>query len=121
MGMRGHKLVRDRDALKNLYALRRQGVILHITHRNKAVDPPQPQPVDHVRHELLKACILDTGHAFSTFEVGRGRIPAFLPLACIIDEELRHLAERAAFLAVVDDNAQSAGLGTARAFLNAVD
>src|SRR5258708_17820093 len=74
-----------------------------------------------MRHELRKACILDTGHAFSTFEVGRGRIPAFLPLACIIDEELRHLAERAAFLAVVDNNAQSARLGTARAFLTALD
>jgi len=48
----------------------------------------------------------------------RRRLPA---LARIINQELGDLAERTAFLAVVDNDAQPADLAGARAFLDAVD
>ena len=35
-----------------------------------------------------------------------GAVAALLALARVVDQELRHLAERAAFLAVVDDEAR---------------
>ena len=41
---------------------------------------------------------------------GRRPVAAGLALARVVDEEFRHLAERAAFLAVVDDQADAAGL-----------
>ncbi len=60
------------------------------------IDAAQPKPMQRVRHQLLEACILDAGDAFGALEIGRGRVAAFLSLARIVDEELGHLAERAA-------------------------
>ena len=81
----------------------------------------QTEPMDHVGHQLLESRVLDAGNAFGALEIGRGGVAAFLPLARIVDQELGHLAQRAAFLAVVDDDAKPAGLGAARAFFNAMD
>src|ERR1700704_3266314 len=85
------------------------------------VDPTHTQPVDRVRHELLEAGVLDSCHTFGTFEISGGCIPAFLPLASIINQELCHLTERTAFLAIVNDDAESARLGSTCTFLNTVD
>ena len=47
-------------------------------------------------------------------------IAALLPLARVVDEELGDLAERAAFLAVIGDDADAASLRFPHAFLDAV-
>ena len=63
-----------------------------------------------VGHQLLEARVLHAGDAFGALEIGGGRVAALLALARVVDQELGHLAERAAFLAVVDDDAEPAGL-----------
>ena len=121
MGVGRHQIVGDRDALDDLDALAGQRVVLHVAHGNEAVDPLQAEPVDHVRHQLLEAGILHAGDAFGALEIVRGGVAALLALAGVVDQELGDLAERAAFLAVVDDDAEAARLAGARAFLDAVD
>ena len=76
--------------------------------------------MQHVRHQLLEAHVLDPGHAFGAFEVGLGPVAARLALAGVVDEELGDLAEGAALLAVVDDEPASALLGGPDAHLDAV-
>ena len=76
--------------------------------------------MDHVRHQLLEARVLDAGDAFGALEIGRRLVAARLALARIVDEELGDLAERAAFLAVVDDEADAAVLRLPRRLLDAV-
>ena len=98
-----------------------QRVVLHVAHRHEAVDPPHAEPVQRVRHQLLEARVLHAGDAFGPLEVGRGRVAALLALARVVDQELGDLAERAAFLAVVDDDAELALLRGAGAFLDAVN
>ena len=80
----------------------------------------KPEPMDHVRHQLLEARVLHAGDALGALEIGRGRVAALLALARVVDQELGDLAERPALLAVVDDDAEAAGLRRARAFLDAV-
>ena len=48
-------------------------------------------------------------------------VAALLALAGVVDQELGDLAQRAALLAVIDDDAEAARLGRAGAFLDAVD
>ena len=67
--------------------------------------------MDHVRHQLLEARVLDAGDAFGALEIGRRLVAARLALAGVVDQELGDLAERPAFLAVVDDEADAARLG----------
>ena len=116
-----HQFVGNRNPLDDLDALAHQRVVLHVAHRNEAVDPANAKPMQHVRHELLEARVLHTGDAFGALEVGRRGVAAFLALARVINQELGDLAERAAFLAIVNDDAELALLGGARALLNAVD
>ena len=68
------------------------------------------EPVHHVGHQLLEARVLHAGDAFGALEIGRRLVAARLALARVVDEELGDLAERAAFLAVVDDQAGAAVL-----------
>jgi hypothetical protein len=82
--------------------------------------PADTEPVQHIRHELLKAGVLHARDTFRALEIGRGLVAALLPLAGIVDQELRHLAQRAAFLAVIGDHADAAILRFAHAFLDAV-
>ena len=77
--------------------------------------------MQRVRHQLLEARVLHAGDAFGALEIGRGGVAALLALARVVDQELGDLAERAAFLAVVDDDAELALLRGAGAFLDAVD
>ncbi len=76
--------------------------------------------MEHVRHQLLEAGVLDPGDALGALEVGGGLVAAGLALAGVVDQELGHFAERPAFLAVVGDQADAAGLGLAHALLDAV-
>ena len=116
-----HEVIGDRHALDDFDALAGQRIVLHVAHGNEAVDPLQAEPVHDIRHQLLESGVLHAGDAFGALEIlGRG-IAAFLTLAGVIDQKLRDLAERAAFLAVVDDDAEPAGLACARAFLDAVN
>src|SRR6185503_9911125 len=64
--------------------------------------------------------VLHAGNALGALEILRRRIAALLALACVVDQEFRDLAQRAAFLAVVDDDAEPAGLPGARALLDSV-
>ena len=68
------------------------------------------EPVQHVGHQLLEAHVLHAGDAFGALEVGGRLVAALLALARVVDQELGHLAERAAFLAVVDDQPDAAVL-----------
>src|SRR4029453_6986014 len=102
-------------------ALTGQRIVFHVAHGNEAIDSLEAEPVDHIRHQLLEAGILHAGDTFGALEIlGRG-IAAFLTLAGVVDQKLGDLAERAAFLAIVDDDAEAAVLAGARAFLDAVD
>ncbi len=76
--------------------------------------------MDDVGHQLLEARVLHAGHTLGALEIGRRLVAARLALAGVVDQELGHLAERAAFLAVVDDEARAAVLGLARRLLDAV-
>ena len=98
--------VGDRHLLDDLDALRAQRVVLHVRHRHPAVDAADAEPVEDVRHQLLEAHVLHAGDAFGAVEIGLGAVAAGLALARVVDQELGHLAERAAFLAVVDDDAR---------------
>ena len=121
MRVGGHQIVGNWHALDDLDALAGQRIVLHVAHGNEAVDALQAEPVHHVRHQLLEPGILHAGDTFGALEIlGRG-VAAFLALARVVDQEFRDLAERAAFLAVVDDDAEPAGLSGARAFLDAVE
>src|ERR1700736_1722960 len=116
-----HKIVGKGHALDDFDALAGQRIVLHIAHRNEAVDSFQADPVHPIRHQVLESGVLPAGDTFSSLEIlGRG-IAAFLTLACVIDKKFRDFAERAAFLAIVDDDAESASLPGARAFLYAVE
>ena len=99
---------------------RHDGVVLHVAHRDEPVDGAHAQPVQHVRHQLLEAHVLHAGHALGAGEVLLGAVAARLALARVVDEELRHLAQRASLLAEVDDEARAAGLGAADALLDGV-
>ena len=92
--------------------------MLHIeTKRSMRLMPSQWK---HVGHQLLEAHVLHAGDAFGALEVGRRRIAAGLALAGVVDEELGHLAQRPAFLAIVDDEADAAVLGLSMQILDAV-
>ncbi len=75
----------------------------------------------HIRHQLLEARILHAGNAFGAFEILRSGVAALLAFARVVDQKFGNLAERTAFLAVVDDDAETAGLAGARAFLDTVN
>ena len=116
----GHQLVGQRHALDDLDALRDERVVFHVAHRDQAIDARDAQPMHDVRHQLLEARVLHAGHAFRALEVAGRRIAALLALPRVVDQELGDLAERAALLAIVDDDAEPAGLRRARALLDAV-
>ena len=89
-------------------------VVLDVAHRDQAVDARYAEPVQHVRHQLLEAHVLDAGDALGALEVGRGAVAARLALARVVDQELGHLAERPALLAVVDDQRRRRRPGRSR-------
>ena len=113
--------VRNGNAFDDIHALSGQRVVFHVAHRDEAVDPLKAEPMNRIRHELLKAGVLHAGHAFGALEIRGGRIAALLTLTGVIDEKLGDLAQRAALLAIIDDDAETAFLGAARAFLDAVN
>ena len=114
------QVVGDVDPLADLDARAGDGVVLHVAHRDQAVDLADAQPVQHVGHQLLEAHVLHAGHAFGAGEVLVGRVAALLALARVVDQELGHLAERAALLAGVGDQADAAALRALDAFLDRV-
>src|SRR5215470_17970181 len=74
-----------------------------------------------VGHQLLETGILNPRHAFGPLKVRSGHIAPFLPLARVVDKELRHLSKRSPLLAVVDNDPESARLRHAHTFLDPVD
>jgi hypothetical protein len=78
------------------------------------------QPVEDVGHQLLEAHVLHAGHALGAREILVGRVAAHLALARVVDQELGHLAERAAFLARVGDEAHAAALRALDALFDGV-
>ena len=74
-----------------------------------------PSQCSDIRHQLLEARVLHAGDAFGPLEIGRGGVAALLALACVVHQELGDLAERAALLAIVDDEADTALLRLAGA------
>src|SRR5215207_4615935 len=103
-----HEAVGDRHLLDDLDALRPRGLMFDVRHRHPAIDAADAEPVEDVRHQLLKAHVLHAGDTFGAVEIGLGAIAALLPLARIVNQELGDLAEGAALLAVVDDEPDTA-------------
>src|SRR5580704_12356920 len=116
-----YQFVRNCDPFDDIYALADQRIVFHVTHRDKTVDTFDAEPMDRVRHQLLETGVLHAGDTFGALEILCRRIATLLPLARVVDEEFRDLAQRPAFLAIVHDDAEAAGLAGARAFLDAVD
>src|SRR5262249_21423888 len=120
MGVSGDQFLRNRNPIHDLDALPDQRVIFHIAHGDEAINAGEAQPVDHVRHQLLKSRVLYAGDAFCALEIGSSSIAILLALAGIVDQEFGDLAKCAAFLAIVHDDAEPTGLPGANAFLDAV-
>src|SRR5713101_6528943 len=83
-GVERHQPVRNRDLLDHLDALRFERVVLKVRHRDPAVDPADPEPMEDIRHQLLKPHILHAGHAFGAAEIGVGPIAAQLTLTSVV-------------------------------------
>src|SRR6516162_1982567 len=75
------------------------------------VDPADAEPVENIRHQLLKAHVLHAGNALGAAEIAVDGVSARLSLAGVVDEKLGNFTERAALLAVVNDNPDPAPLG----------
>src|SRR5205814_4412855 len=112
------QLVRELDALADFDGRSDDRVVLEVAHRHQPVDTPNAQPVQNVRHQFLEAHVLHAGDAFGAQEIVVRAVAALLPLARVVDQELGHLAQGAAFLAGVDDQTYSALLRAADAFLD---
>mmetsp|Transcript_5882 Transcript_5882/g.12842 ORF Transcript_5882/g.12842 Transcript_5882/m.12842 type:complete len:208 (-) Transcript_5882:987-1610(-) len=95
-------------------------VVLHVRHGDEAVDLLDAEPQQRVGHQFLEAHVLYTSYHLGALEVVLRRVAALLPLACIVDHELGHLAQRAPLLPVVNDDSRAAFLGGAHALLDAV-
>src|SRR5215471_12317375 len=113
MSVGWHQFPGNWNPLYDLDALRHQRVIFHVAHGHEAIKPPHAEPMDRIGHQLLESGILYPGNTFGALKIGRGLITAFLTLARVIDQKLGDLAERAPFLAIVDDDAEAAGLSRA--------
>src|SRR5690606_15173619 len=79
-----------------------------------------PQPVQRVRHQLLKPHILDARHTFRSSKVLTGCIASSLPFARVVYKELSHLAQSPSFFSIVDDNTGPTALGRQDALLDSV-
>src|SRR5277367_6414719 len=119
-GVLRHQIVGDRDLLADRDALRGQRLMFHVRHRDPTVDAANAEPVEDVRHQLLEAHVLHAGDALGAAEIGVGAVAALLTLPRVVDEELGDLAESAALLAVIDDDADPALLRGLDADLDAV-
>src|SRR5215472_4511373 len=102
-GIERYQPVRNCDLLSNLDTLIRQRIALQIGHRHPTVDPPDPEPMKDVRHQLLKAHVLHAGDALGAAEISVGAVAPCLALAGVVDKEFGDFPERPPFLAVVDD------------------
>src|SRR5215469_13392201 len=59
----------DLDALDDIDAALDDRLELDAAHRDEAVDAGDAEPVEDVRHQLLKAHVLDAGDAFGALEI----------------------------------------------------
>eukprot|EP00967_Tisochrysis_lutea_P020483 scaffold23250_cov31-Tisochrysis_lutea.AAC.5 len=78
--------------------------------RNAPIDLLDSQPEQGVGHQLLEAHVLNSGNLAGPLKVILRGVSADLTLACVVDHELCHLAQRTSFLAVVDDDTRAASL-----------
>src|ERR1700737_3278035 len=102
------QIVGDRYALDNLDTLPSQRIVLHVAHRDETVDAGEAEPVNDIRHQLLETGILNPCDTFGALEVGSSCIAILLAFAGIVDKKLRHLAKRATFLPIINDDAETA-------------
>src|SRR5438270_4327383 len=120
-GVERHQPVRDRDLLHDLDALSRQRVTLQVRHRHPAMYSADAEPVEDIRHQLLKPHVLHPGDAFGAAEISVRAVAAQLALAGVVDEELGDFAERPPLFAIVDDDPDPALLRGLDADLDPVD
>src|SRR5215813_5271806 len=100
--VRRNHVVGQRHAFVDGDALADERVAFHVAHRGEAMDAGNAEPMQHVRHQLLKPHVAHAGDAFGALEIAGWAVAALLALARVVDQELGDLAERAAFLAIVD-------------------
>mmetsp|Transcript_3601 Transcript_3601/g.10927 ORF Transcript_3601/g.10927 Transcript_3601/m.10927 type:complete len:215 (-) Transcript_3601:2485-3129(-) len=120
LGVLGHHLWRDLDALVDADARLDDGVVLHVRHGDEAVDALDAQPVQHVGHQSLEPRVCDASDGLRAIEVLRGAITALLSFAHVVDQVFRHLAQSPALLAEVDDDSISAALRALDALFDGV-
>jgi len=100
----GNHIVGYLNALNNFYSGTNDGIMFHIRHAHQLIDSLDAEPHEDVRHELLKAHVLNTSDTLGSQKVRFSTITALLALARIVNEEFGHLAKGTAFLAVISDN-----------------
>jgi hypothetical protein len=106
-------VVGDWHALDDFDALTGQRIVFHVAHGNEAVDSLEPSQCTTSGINCWKrASCTPATHSVRSNTGLRHR--AFLTLAGVVDQKLRDLAERAAFLAIVDDDAEPAVLACAQ-------
>mmetsp|Transcript_27087 Transcript_27087/g.59906 ORF Transcript_27087/g.59906 Transcript_27087/m.59906 type:complete len:378 (+) Transcript_27087:182-1315(+) len=116
----GDQLGGDGHTVDDLDAGVHDGVVFHITHRDKIVDLGDAQPVQRVRHHGLETRVCDAGHVAGAVEVLGGGVPALSPLAHVVHEVLGDLAEGPALFAEVHAHTAAAPLCGADALLDGV-
>src|SRR5688572_12829399 len=116
----GYQRIRNLHALADFDAAAGDGAVLVVAHADEAMDLADAEPVQHVGHQFLEAHVLHAGDAFGAQEVLVGAVAAELALACVVDQELGHFAQSAAFLAAVGDQPHTAGLRAADALFDRV-
>jgi len=55
--------------MSNLNSGINNGIVLHVAHGDEIIDLCDPEPMQRIRHQLLKAHILDTGDACRAMEI----------------------------------------------------
>ena len=119
-GVVGNEVLGNRHSLSDLYALTNNGFELHVAHGYEAIDAADSEPVEGVRHKLLEPHVLSAGDALGAFEISLRPITPLLPFSRVVYEKLCHLAQRASFLAVINDDPGAALLRRLDANLDAV-
>src|SRR5215467_415460 len=117
----GNEVIRQGYPLHDFNSLTDKRVVFHVAHRYQPINARYSEPMQGVGHQLLETGILNPRHAFGPLKVRSGHIAPFLPLARVVDKELRHLSKRSPLLAVVHNDPESARLRHAHTFLDAVN
>mmetsp|Transcript_74018 Transcript_74018/g.197253 ORF Transcript_74018/g.197253 Transcript_74018/m.197253 type:complete len:205 (+) Transcript_74018:203-817(+) len=121
MGISWNHFVGNGNAITNLNSGINNGIVLHVAHGDEIIDLCDPEPMQRIRHQLLKAHILDTGDACRAMEIRFRAISTLLTLTSVVHKELGHFPKRPPLLAEVHNHANTTFLSSPHALFNAVN